>query len=108
MDNLTATWSRAFPGRSTFCWTCMTNLGESEQGRFIHPLPKRSVGVVWALAAAVAIAIIGTEARGAATTQATYGPLVVKTWQRSDGLPQSSVNALARTPDGYLWVATSG
>jgi signal transduction histidine kinase/ligand-binding sensor domain-containing protein/DNA-binding response OmpR family regulator/HPt (histidine-containing phosphotransfer) domain-containing protein len=31
---------------------------------------------------------------------------VVDNWQISDGLPQSSVAAIARTPDGYLWVGT--
>ncbi len=27
-------------------------------------------------------------------------------WQIPDGLPQSSAQALARTPDGYLWIGT--
>jgi diguanylate cyclase (GGDEF)-like protein len=27
-------------------------------------------------------------------------------WDVDDGLPQSTVNALAQTPDGYLWVGT--
>ena len=27
-------------------------------------------------------------------------------WNTTDGLPQDSVNAMAQTPDGYLWVAT--
>jgi diguanylate cyclase (GGDEF)-like protein len=27
-------------------------------------------------------------------------------WDTNDGLPQDSVNAMAQTPDGYLWVAT--
>ena len=31
---------------------------------------------------------------------------VVDNWQISDGLPQSSVAAIARTPDGYLWLGT--
>ena len=33
---------------------------------------------------------------------------VRRVWTTDDGLPQSSVNALAQTPDGYLWVGTSG
>ncbi|HEX4966616.1 MAG TPA: two-component regulator propeller domain-containing protein [Thermoanaerobaculia bacterium] len=28
------------------------------------------------------------------------------TWQTEQGLPQNSVTAVARTPDGYLWVGT--
>jgi signal transduction histidine kinase/ligand-binding sensor domain-containing protein/DNA-binding response OmpR family regulator len=31
---------------------------------------------------------------------------VIDNWQIADGLPQSSVAAIARTPDGYLWVGT--
>ncbi len=31
---------------------------------------------------------------------------VVDNWQIQEGLPQSSAAALARTPDGYLWIGT--
>ncbi|HMA00618.1 MAG TPA: two-component regulator propeller domain-containing protein [Steroidobacteraceae bacterium] len=31
---------------------------------------------------------------------------VLDNWQIPDGLPQTSVQAIARTPDGYLWVGT--
>ena len=31
---------------------------------------------------------------------------VLDNWQIAEGLPQSSAQALARTPDGYLWVGT--
>jgi diguanylate cyclase (GGDEF)-like protein len=31
---------------------------------------------------------------------------VQEVWDLDDGLPQNSVNALAQTPDGYLWVGT--
>ena len=31
----------------------------------------------------------------------------VKQWTTAHGLPQSSVTALAQTPDGFLWVGTS-
>src|SRR5271168_4322114 len=31
---------------------------------------------------------------------------VLDNWQIADGLPQSTVQALARTPDGYLWMGT--
>ncbi len=31
---------------------------------------------------------------------------VVDNWQIAEGLPQSSVESLARTPDGYLWLGT--
>jgi diguanylate cyclase (GGDEF)-like protein len=31
---------------------------------------------------------------------------ILETWEVEQGLPQSSVTALAQTPDGYLWVGT--
>jgi len=34
--------------------------------------------------------------------------LVHRAWQKEDGLPQSSVNAIAQDADGYLWVGTFG
>ena len=30
----------------------------------------------------------------------------VRIWTTDQGLPQGSVNAIAQTPDGYLWIAT--
>ena len=39
------------------------------------------------------------------------GPNVVwatRSWQSADGLPDNGVVGVAQTPDGYLWVATSG
>ena len=29
-----------------------------------------------------------------------------KTWNTENGLPQNTVNGIAQTPDGYLWIAT--
>src|SRR5450631_28968 len=31
---------------------------------------------------------------------------VLDNWQIPEGLPQTSIQAIARTPDGYLWVGT--
>jgi signal transduction histidine kinase/ligand-binding sensor domain-containing protein/CheY-like chemotaxis protein len=31
---------------------------------------------------------------------------VLDNWQNPEGLPQSSAQAIARTPDGYLWIGT--
>src|SRR5579862_2442465 len=31
-----------------------------------------------------------------------------RVWQASDGLPEQTVQAFAQTPDGYLWVGTTG
>lgn len=32
----------------------------------------------------------------------------IDTWNTDDGLPQSTINAIAQTPDGYLWLGTQG
>src|SRR5436305_2769515 len=29
-------------------------------------------------------------------------------WRTEEGLPQSKIQAFAQTPDGYLWIGTSG
>jgi ligand-binding sensor domain-containing protein len=31
-----------------------------------------------------------------------------RVWQSADGLPEDFAQALAQTPDGYLWIGTSG
>ena len=38
--------------------------------------------------------------------QLAVSQYVFDNWQIQQGLPQNSVEALARTPDGYLWLAT--
>ncbi len=35
-------------------------------------------------------------------------PFSRRVWQSADGLPEDFAQALARTPDGYLWIGTSG
>jgi ligand-binding sensor domain-containing protein len=32
----------------------------------------------------------------------------VDQWTTVNGLPQNAVNAIAQTPDGYIWVGTLG
>lgn len=32
----------------------------------------------------------------------------IRSWQSQDGLPEETVQSFAETPDGYLWVGTSG
>ena len=35
-------------------------------------------------------------------------PFSRRVWQTADGLPEDFAQALAQTPDGYLWIGTSG
>lgn len=52
--------------------------------------------------------LLGALALGGAAHAATNGLLRydIRIWQTDEGLPQNSVNAIAQTPDGYLWVGT--
>ncbi|HEY1787137.1 MAG TPA: two-component regulator propeller domain-containing protein, partial [Verrucomicrobiae bacterium] len=40
------------------------------------------------------------------TTSLIAADYLINVWSSEDGLPQNSVNCLAQTPDGYLWVGT--
>jgi len=42
------------------------------------------------------------------TTDDPAWNFTVRSWQSQDGLPEETVQAFAQTPDGYLWVGTSG
>jgi len=63
------------------------------------------VGLARALAV---VSIFGIFARTISAAARPDVSFVTKSWQTTDGLPQSTVTALARTPDGYLWVGTNG
>ncbi|MCU0783639.1 MAG: histidine kinase [Verrucomicrobia bacterium] len=43
-----------------------------------------------------------------ASAAGVNGNFTIKSWDNEDGLPQSSVIALAQTRDGYLWLGTLG
>ena len=45
---------------------------------------------------------------GVAPAATAAGDFLIDNWQSDDGLPQSSVLAIAQTPEGYLWLATYG
>ena len=47
-------------------------------------------------------------AAASAAEIAALSDYVVANWQTIDGLPQSSVNGIDQTPDGYFWLATFG
>jgi ligand-binding sensor domain-containing protein/signal transduction histidine kinase len=44
--------------------------------------------------------------RAIAAEEATLPEFLVRTWDNEDGLPSAPVRAVARTPDGYLWIGT--
>ncbi len=63
-----------------------------------------------ALGLAVVLCLAGTAcASGApAAAPAATGNYTTRVWQTRDGLPQETVQAIAQTPDGFLWIGTTG
>ncbi len=49
-----------------------------------------------------------TAACPAATPAGSLSAYTRRVWQASDGLPEQTVQAFAQTPDGYLWIGTTG
>ncbi len=47
-------------------------------------------------------------AQPVALDEETPPEYVSRAWRTQDGLPENRVRALAQTPDGYLWVGTTG
>ena len=67
---------------------------------------RRTAGAaVWLLMGACAL-FANTRPAHALDPQLAVSQYVFDNWQIQQGLPQNSVEALARTPDGYLWLAT--
>jgi signal transduction histidine kinase/ligand-binding sensor domain-containing protein len=72
------------------------------------------IGVARALsAAAVIVAACMVPFPSAPTVAAAQAPdnpasYSRRVWQTSEGLPEDYVKAFAQTPDGYLWIGTSG
>src|SRR5260221_13393135 len=55
----------------------------------------------------LAVLLIGVCAQALALDPSLQlSQYVLNNWQIPEGLPQTSVQAIARTPDGYLWVGT--
>jgi len=55
--------------------------------------------VIWLLVLAVSCSITWADGLAGYTR---------RVWQVSDGLPEQTVQAFAQTPDGYLWIGTTG
>src|SRR5215831_12027328 len=55
------------------------------------------------LAGLISTVVLSAKSQTAPQASADY---LIRVWNSEDGLPQNSVNCLAQTPDGYLWVGT--
>jgi signal transduction histidine kinase/streptogramin lyase len=68
--------------------------------RCFPPLPRP--GFVSVSLAVAALAVTG-PAQDSSHSPSQY---ISRAWQKDDGLPQSAVDAIAQTADGYLWAGT--
>ena len=66
--------------------------------------------LVWLRIWSVCLLAIASLPRTSAVadTEANDAPFLIKSWLTTDGLPQNTVQAIAQTPEGYLWVGTRG
>ncbi len=60
---------------------------------------QRAIVTVW-------LAILGIA--GIRAAEPGLPAYVSRIWRTQDGLPENRVRALAQTPDGYLWIGTTG
>lgn len=51
--------------------------------------------------------LLGSALCGRAGEPGELPGFLTRTWDSEDGLPASPIRATARTPDGYLWIATA-
>jgi ligand-binding sensor domain-containing protein len=61
------------------------------------------VWLLWLASSAAASRIENTVAP--APDDRAYAARV---WRTQDGLPENTIQAIAETPDGYLWIGTAG
>lgn len=57
---------------------------------------------LWLLTAMLLTQVAGAQKTGA------FAGYTSHLWQAPDGLPEQTVQAFAQTPDGYLWIGTTG
>src|SRR5215475_1540387 len=62
----------------------------------------RVLRLFW-LAGLISATRLSAQSQMVAHASADY---LIQVWNSEDGLPQNSVNCMAQTPDGYLWIGT--
>jgi ligand-binding sensor domain-containing protein/signal transduction histidine kinase len=74
-----------------------------------HGLPVVPAGVRRFFCGALVLVLAGLPGFGQAGAMTDFAQqYVIRSWGTDAGLPQNSVNAIAQTPEGYLWLATQG
>ncbi len=68
----------------------------------------RTSVVLEALILGVLLSFAVQQVNAVQILQEADSPFLQTRWTTENGLPQNTVNAIAQTPDGYLWLATFG
>lgn len=66
---------------------------------------RQFLGLLW-LCASAGFSLTAESPALAQSGLRASADYLINVWSSEDGLPQNSVNCLAQTPDGYLWVGT--
>jgi ligand-binding sensor domain-containing protein/signal transduction histidine kinase len=89
---------------------CMRRYGWRKIGPMAQPDTSRGAALSWHSRAAprlILLVHVAMFASGALALQTlSVTDFMLHSWDTEDGLPSSRVNAVARTPDGYVWIAT--
>jgi ligand-binding sensor domain-containing protein/signal transduction histidine kinase len=88
-------------------WERMLTIKASSRGfsLLLCGLLLAALGVFAPAAQSVQAQQLAIEALPAGSEEWNY---TIRSWQSQDGLPEETVQTFAQTPDGYLWVGTSG
>ena len=69
----------------------------------VEPVPSRIASTLSLLGVLLAVSVLHASLPPPVTHNYT-----ARVWQTQDGLPQETVQAVAQTPDGFLWIGTTG
>jgi len=77
---------------------------------FVNRLSSRCLGWLHTLFLPAAIFILARHAAGSTLPDVPVAEpeFILRNWDSEEGLPASNLAALARTPDGFLWLGTAG
>ncbi|HWQ92910.1 MAG TPA: two-component regulator propeller domain-containing protein, partial [Clostridia bacterium] len=74
-----------------------------KRGRFRVPLC-RQLTIAWS----ICLLALSLAALQAGSKRHEHPEYLIQNWSAADGVPENSALATAQTPDGYLWIGSSG
>lgn len=86
-------------GRRNLASKSQASRSERSASRFLPGLLRVTGVLAWLVTGPVA---------GAAPNQSSHGDYLIRQWLAGEGVPENSALAVAQTPDGYMWVGSSG